>query len=167
MKQIKLTQDLFAIVDDVDYSILNQFKWQAGKHSKYSEIYAMRTDRTGIKQRTVRMHRQILKLKHGDKRQADHINHNTLDNRRNNLRVCTRAENAMNQKSSKNTSSKYKGVSRIRTSKNWRSQIWVNKTLKYLGSFSSEVEAAKAYNNEARRYHGKFACLNKVDVRTR
>ena len=87
MKQIKLTQNKVALVDDADHDWLSQWKWYAVKD--YSgDFYATRNSswKAG-KQHTIRMHRQILGLERGDKRISDHINHSTLDNCRSNLRI--------------------------------------------------------------------------------
>jgi len=97
MKQITLTQGQYAIVDDWNYEWLNQWKWCAGWAKNTKSYYAMRRakgefDRYYI----IRMHREILGLKKGDRRQADHINHNTLDNRESNLRIVNNQQNCFN-----------------------------------------------------------------------
>ena len=98
MKKIELTQDQYAIVDDADYDWLNQWKWFAYKHRR-GNFYAARMSPTKNGSRFyIRMSREILGLEHNDKRQGDHIHHNTLDNRRANLRICTNAENLKNRK---------------------------------------------------------------------
>ena len=89
---------------------------------------------------------------------VDHINGDRSDNRLNNLRWCTRQGNRRNRKKIEGTSSKYIGVSQ--RNNNWRSRIHVNNIEIYLGSFSSEKDAAKIYNEAARKYHGEFASLN-------
>ncbi|KKL49351.1 hypothetical protein LCGC14_2316410, partial [marine sediment metagenome] len=110
----------------------------------------------------IKMSRQILGLERGDKRQADHINHNTLDNCRVNLRVCTIQENQMNQKPRSNTTSNYKGVSWNKQTKKWVAFIGVNTEAIYLGCFTLERNAAEAYNRAAKIYHKEFACLNQI-----
>ncbi len=160
MKEIKLSQGKVALVDDEDFEYLNQFKWFA--HKARGIYYADRhSPRSHYKRTFIRMHREILKLK--DSRiMVDHINHNGLDNRRENLRSCTNQQNGMNRKSVKNSSSEFKGVSWHSVNKNWLVQIQKGKDKFYLGYFSSETDAARAYNKKAQELFGEFANLNNV-----
>lgn len=94
---------------------------------------------------------------------CDHINHDTLDNRRDNLRICTVSQNNMNRKKSRKTqSSIYKGVCWYARSRKWIARIKYYETKYHLGYFDSEIEAAKAYNNKARELFGEFAKLNNL-----
>ena len=96
---------------------------------------------------------------------VDHINHNKLDNRRSNLRLCTKQQNQWNRrKVVKNTTSKYKGVCWAKKNNKWQASLEFQKDKKrqsiYLGQFISEVEAAKAYNEAAIKHFGEFAKIN-------
>jgi hypothetical protein len=95
---------------------------------------------------------------------VDHINGNTLDNRKSNLRICTRKENIRNRQASgvKNKSSQYKGVFRCNTRNTWKARIQVDFKQIHLGSFRLEVDAARAYNEAATKYFGAYARLNKI-----
>ncbi|MHC4566413.1 MAG: 5'-3' exonuclease H3TH domain-containing protein, partial [Planctomycetota bacterium] len=106
------------------------------------------------------MYRQVIKVP--DHLFVDHINRNRLDNRKANLRPATAAQNGQNRVKYRKGkySSKYKGVSRRRSRMPWRATIRVNGRPKHLGSFTSEVRAAKAYDRAAKKYHGEFAVLN-------
>lgn len=151
MKFIKLTQGKETIVDDVDFVILNKYKWY------YHQGYATRSKRVGSrklnKSITIRLHREILPTT----KEIDHINGNTLDNRRCNLRICTRQQNNFNRINySKN---KFKGVDR-RNNK-WRARITFNKKQIHIGYFDSETEACDAYNKKALELFKDFAKLNK------
>jgi len=159
MKQIQLTQNKVAIVDDEDFEWLNQWKWSAYK--SHNIWYAIRSELTTNKNRTIiRMHREILGLKLGDKLESDHINHNGLDNRRCNLRICNRFQNQHNRQPQKNCSSSYKGVYWNKEYRKWQIQIQVNGKRKNLGRFNSEIEAARVYDEAARGYYGEFAFTN-------
>jgi hypothetical protein len=158
MKKIPLTQGKFALVDDEDYEDLIQFKWYA--HRCGNIFYAARTIRIGKRQTVERMHRRILKLKTGDSKHTDHANRNGFDNQKKNIRICTKKENCRNRLKSRNNTSGFKGVFWYKPTKKWRAQIQINYKHKHLGYFGSKIEAAKAYNNAAIKYFGKFANLN-------
>lgn len=93
MKQIPLTRGRYALVDDGDYEELNRHKWHASWNPTNRSYYAKRR----VGRVMVRMHREICELKPGDRKEVDHINHDTLDNRRSNLRVCVHQENSQNR----------------------------------------------------------------------
>lgn len=157
MKQIELANGKgFALVDDEDYERLNGYRWYLGNSG-----YAGRTTK-GRGGRKITMHREVLGLAPGDKKQADHINGNRLDNRRRNLRECSHEENRYNVQKTKGLSSGYKGVSR--DGQQWQVKITHNRTGYHLGLFDSETEAAIAYDHEARKLFGEFAKLNFPDI---
>lgn len=107
----------------------------------------------------------ILYLQHlilGRKTQIDHIDTDKLNNRKNNLRFCITAENSRNCRISKNNTSGYKGVSWSSERKKWTADIMHNYKHIYLGEFSDKIEAAKAYNEAALKYHKEYARLNVV-----
>lgn len=110
---------------------------------------------------SVRLHRWIMDAPDG--MQVDHINHDKSDNRKQNLRICTQAENMCN-KASWMGQSHYKGVSYRLDSPNkpWRAICYCQGRKHCLGSYATEEEAAVAYNEAARRYHGAYAVLNDV-----
>ena len=157
MKEIKLTQNKVALVDDEDFEYLNQFKWYVLKRP-YT-YYAARSIRlTNGKQTLILMHRVILNVPKG--METDHINHEGLDNRRINIRICTKNENCMNRNSYKNRSSRFRGVYWDKNCKKWRAQIGYKKKNYHLGLFLSENEAALSYDNKAIELFGEFANLN-------
>jgi len=156
MKLIPLTQGQFAIVDDEDYEYLSQWKWYAHKNPR--GYYAVRASRTPPGRKRVHLHREILNPPDG--MDCDHINGDGLDNRRCNLRVCTRAENARNQQPQDGYSSRFKGVTRIKQTGKWRVRVKVDGRSTHLGYFTDEIEAARAYDRAARELHGEFARTN-------
>ena len=92
---------------------------------------------------------------------VDHINHNPLDNRKSNLRICSQKQNLMNQsKPQRNTTSFYKGVSWNRCAKKWHAQIRINKKSKHIGLYDNELEASIAYDRAALLYFGVYAYIN-------
>jgi len=161
MKQIPLTQAKIAIVDDSDYELVSRYKWFAVKNSRSENYYAVRRIDSNGKQTTVLMSRFILGLEAGDKREADHIYHHTLDNRRSNLRIVSHAENQHNQKLRMNMTSLFKGVCHQRNK--WRAYIVVDGKQIHLGLFEVEIDAAMAYDQKAIELFGDFACLNFPD----
>ena len=153
--RISLTQGKYALVDDEDYRWLNLFRWHAQRTPK-GDYYAFTT----IDGKAMQMSRLLMDTPDG--MICDHSNHATLDNRRDNLRNCTNAENVRNQRPRNNTSSKYKGVTWYDRDRKWLAQIMINNKQKHLGYFDNEVYAARVYNAAAQRLHGEFACLNEI-----
>jgi hypothetical protein len=154
-RRIPLTQGKFAIVDPEDYNILSQYKWQAQRSAR--NIYARRVVREDSKRTLILMHREILKM--ADDLVVDHINHNGLDNRRSNLRPATKKQNGWNKRS-KLHSSRFKGVGWNKRTKKWRATICYKGKKISLGLYGDENEAAKAYDEAAKKYRGEFAALN-------
>jgi hypothetical protein len=157
-RKITLKNEKFAIVSPQDYEWLSRHKWCLQKSCQ--TFYAVRYAWLGNGSRKyISMHREILKV--GKEYYIDHINHNGLDNRRENLRPATPRQNAQHRRKSRaKTTSKYRGVYWFKERRKWASQILVNKKNKGLGYYDDEEEAARAYDAAAREYHGEFAELN-------
>lgn len=156
MRRIPLTRGLFAIVDNDDYHDLAQFSWRASPVSK-TKPNKFRAQRSYVdpfgRSLVERMHVRITGFK-----MTDHINGNSLDNRRSNLREATPSDNRCNVAKSKGQSF-YKGVSPT-TSGKWRAGIRRDGVSLHLGTFDDELTAALAYDEAARNLHGRFARLN-------
>lgn len=157
MKTIKLTQNQVTIVDNDDFEYLNQFKWCAQWNPGTRSFYAVRCSykRETGKQKAIPMHREIMQPSAG--MVVDHINHDTLDNTRKNLRVCTQSENLMNSRKQKNNTSGLKGVSWHKRDKKWRADISINGKRKHLGNFSTKEFAYESYIKACKKYHKEFA----------
>ena len=152
MKRIKLTQNKYALVDDKDFEKLSVYKWC------FNNGYAMRTQYLGggkknQRQIKIYMHREIMNTPLG--MDTDHINRNRLDNRQENLRVCTHSQNMANSCNKTGI----KGVYFEKRTGNWYAKIKGNI---HLGTFISKLEAGRAYNEGAKKYFGEFALLNNL-----
>jgi len=160
MKEIQLTHGKVALVDDDVYEYLNQFKWYANNFN--GKFYAVRSFMIAKgNQSIVLMHREIMNPKKGFV--IDHVDGNTLNNLKDNLRICTHGENLRNQKLSISNKTGYKGVYFSKERNKWCALIQVYKVKYHLGSFINLKDAARAYNEAAIKYHGEFAKLNKID----
>lgn len=146
----------FSIVDDSDYELLIQYKWYGNPDG-----YAIGERRVKITHGTPLMHRVILRA--SSEFYVDHKNHNRLDNQRNNLRIATHSENTRNQLPLPKKSSKYKGVSWCKNVSRWKAKIASGKKSTPLGQFSTQREAALAYNQAALIRFGEFAFLNTIE----
>jgi len=157
-RRIKLNHGRYAIVEPVDYEELNKHKWHDVKGG--DTFYAVRsTYKTNGRKTTMQMHREIMRPE--GELWVDHKNHNGLDNRRANLRNVTPAQNNYNSRLGMNRGrSKYKGVKWCEYHKKWRVVICHNGKNIHIGYFDSEIEAAKAYDEAAKKYRGEFAALN-------
>jgi hypothetical protein len=147
------------VVDDCD-SDLSQLHWQP-KYNTDSQVYAVRHPSNDNRHKI--MHRMIFErvlgrvLERGEL--VDHINRNTLDNRRENLRLATQSQNQANRGKPSNNTSGYKGVRWHKTAKKWVAQIKFKKLYFYLGSFDKPEEAYAAYCAKAKELYGEFANL--------
>jgi len=151
MKKIPLTQGQYALVDDENYDELNKHKWCAMYSKSINSFYAARNISNGRnKQKTVFMHRCILKVMNNDC--IDHINHNTLDNRKLNIRDVTKSQNAMNAGVQKNNKSGHKGVYFDKANGKWRATISINYKKLHIGYYTSLIEAINA-RKKAEEYH--------------
>lgn len=157
----------YAMVDDNNYDLLIESKWH------YSKGYAVTYDK--VNKKHIRMHRLIMHTP--EHLFVDHINHDTLDNQKHNLRNCTHRDNMRNYKPRGGTS-KYTGV-HLQIDKpkyinksgtiisydpyiRWMSRITINNKKIVLGRFKTEIEAAIAYNEAAKKYFGQYANLNRI-----
>lgn len=154
MKTIQLANNKgIVLVDDEDYKFLNSKKWFL------SGVYA----RTGykIKGKSIKkpMHYYLIDIPKGYV--VDHIDRNGLNYQKENLRAITHHQNLMNR-NFKGGTSKYKGVSLIRKTGKWTATIKFNYKTYHLGNYDDEKDAARAYDEKAKKFFGEFAYLNGV-----
>lgn len=153
---VPLTQGQNAIVDAEDFEWLDQWNWYAEWCRFTNSFYAHR--RLPNHGKIISMHAFILRCNMVE--QGDHRNHDTLDNRKDNLRKCSSTQNHRNQRVCRGGSSRYKGVSWHKQKGKWRATIKLTEKQKHLGFFFVEQDAALAYDAAALEYFGEFAHLN-------
>jgi len=156
---IRLAQPRYATVDPRDYKRLRGYEWfsRKGKNSFYARRHVPGCK--GKKESLIYLHQEIIEVPEG--MVVDHINHDGMDNRRANLRAATYSQNLYHRKKRSGAMySKYKGVHWHNLHNRWAARITFEKKTIDLGYFRSEIEAAKAYDRAARKYHGEFASLN-------
>lgn len=141
MKKIPLTKGQYALVDDEDYDFLNQQKWYFSDHG-----YAV-----SAKSPHTYMHRIINKTPKGFL--TDHINRNTLDNRKENLRVADKRINSINRGLQSNNTSGHKGISWNKKRKKWEAYIWKHRKKFLLGFFKNFNEAVEIRKSAEIKYH--------------
>lgn len=157
MKKIQLTRGMVAIVDDEDFESLNQRKWFAANNR--GNFCACRVMRTQFQEHKIKMCNVIMNVPEG--MVVNYKDGNRMNNRKENLRVCTKSQAQQNQKpQQRNKSSEYKGVSRLKNRGKWMAYIKVNGNDVYLGVYKQEIDAALAYDEAAEKYFGEFARPN-------
>lgn len=145
------TPKCIAIIDKEDYEKVKGYKWN------FRDSNGRVVSNIGYLSRFV-MNMANSKL------DVDHKDHDQLNNKKDNLRICTRSQNNANRSvSSRNTSGK-KGVHLDQRRQKWQAKITVNGKIISLGQFYDLEEAAKAYNKAALKYYGEFALLNEVKL---
>jgi AP2 domain. len=160
-KEIKLTRGLVALVDDEDFYELSKHKWLARVSSytiangeKRFRAYAVRCF---FSKKDIFLHRLVTNCPDG--MEVDHINGNTLDCRKENLRIVTHYQNSINTKTRSDNTSGYRCVCKTKRG-NWYAYITANGKRKFLGVYDTKEEAARAYDRAAIGLHGEFAKLN-------
>lgn len=158
--RIPLTRGQFTVVDEIDADLAN-IKLQCSDSKTSTKLYALKTMKTDKGFRPVRLHRLIMERildRVLDRREiVDHANGDGLDNRRENLRLCTKALNAVNSKRRSDNESGYKGVCFHPSSKLWRAYIRAEGKQHSLGYYHTPEEAHEAYKEAAVRFYGEFA----------
>jgi len=149
---IPLTQNFFARVDPEDYAARVRHKWSAARGGR--TVYAVRCE-AGVQ---LRMHRVIINAP--PHLVCDHINHDGSNNTKANLRLCTRAQNARNERRRTGGTSRFKGVSWHKRDRKWHARIYHKGRCHHLGAFDSEYAAGRAYDRAAIALYGPFASLN-------
>lgn len=156
MKKVELTQGQYALVDDEDYPIISATKWYALFTPRTKKYYARRNTSLGNKKRGFSlMHQFILGVKGSII--VDHINGDTLDNRKVNLRIVNYSQNVQNSRIRKDNKSGYRGVSFYKKNKKWGAKIGYNNKYFFLGLFPTAEKASEAYKKSEKKYFRNFA----------
>jgi hypothetical protein len=140
-------------IDEEDFQKIKKYKWKAVYSPKTKSFYIA----SSVNDRNIYLHRFL--LNNPDGFFVDHINRNTLDNRRCNLRVCDNSQNSMN-KIKKKSKSNYKGVYQRNDTKKYEASICVRGKRIKLGCYENEDQAAIAYNMASIAHHGEFSNIN-------
>lgn len=147
------------LVSEEDYQDVIEVDWRVSGGKPF--LYIQGTYKSKAETKSVSLHRVLTGALPGEL--VDHINGNTLDNRRSNLRICTRAQNSMNSsKKYKKKTATHKGVHWNKQKKKWKAEIRINYKKQHLGFYLTQEEAALAYNKKAIELFGEFARLNKI-----
>lgn len=154
---VPLTKGYRALVDEKDYKWISAYKWRANVSVNKRKVYASRvTSRKDGPQKQIMMHRQIMGLESKDEWQVDHINGNTLDCRRSNLRLATGSQNSMNRIYRRKTKSGVPGITKSHTDGMWNVRVQCEGKRYWIGTFRSIEEAIENRNFWIRAYHGEF-----------
>jgi hypothetical protein len=152
--EVLLSDGQSAFLDDADEGVLAGTKAWRSMPARFT-TYAMSKAKIDGMWRAVYLHRLVLGLPYGDRREGDHVDRDGLNNRRANLRIASPAQNKGNTRA-KGGRSAHKGVCWHKRGHKWRAECAGT----YLGLFTSEIEAAEAYNRAALAHFGPFALLN-------
>ena len=152
MKKISLTNGGVTLISDEDYSEVSKYKWFL-KRETHKESVIRTIGKISLSRFLLNPPKGML---------VDHIDGNRLNNQRENIRICTPAENARNTILYSTNTSGFRGVMWKKSNKKWHARITVNYKRISLGFFDSITDAAKAYNKAAKEYFGEFARLNYI-----
>lgn len=152
--RISKYKHLEILVDESDADFVRRFSWSP--QNVNGSIYAR--CRRGSNGKDILLHRLITGAKSGQ--EVDHINGDTLDNRRSNLRIVTHSQNNLNKTMPVTNKSGFKGVCACRQTGRWIAQIRINGKQTHLGRFDTPEDAARIYDDAAREHHGEYGTFN-------
>lgn len=151
MKSIRLTQNKITLVDNEDFKELNEFSWYYHQGRACRKPHKVKGKRKGF----IWMHREIMKP--SIDMTVDHLNGDALDNRKQNLRVCTKSQNQWNAKIRKDSSTGVKGVTFHKIKKKFIARIQVKGERIIIGNFNTLEEARDSIIKARQSYHGEYS----------
>jgi len=152
--RLPLSKGQFATVDVKDYPVASKYRWYAWWSKDTKSYYAIRKVRLPVgRYKAIPMVNDIT-----GKTRIDHINHDTLDNRRINLRPSNRSEQQCNRRRYKNNTTGFKGVTQNSKTGRFLAGITKNYIHMHLGTFATAEDAYAAYCVAAKELHRDFAC---------
>lgn len=155
-REIACSNGKAIVVDAEDFHFLSKFRWH--QIGDYPSTWGKKLE-PSYNRACVPIHEFLLRSNDPDI-EVDHVNQNPFDNRKSNLRLASRMENAANRRKSKNQLGDYKGITLDKRSNRWKARIKVNGREKSLGLFDNPKDAAMLYDFAAKRFFGEFAFLN-------
>ena len=147
------------IIDAENWDKIKKYRWVVAYAKRMNTFYVQTKININHKITTLKLHRLIMNIDNVNL-EIDHINHNPLDNREINLRICTHRQNLRNQRIRQKK--EFKGIHWYKPLQKWQTHIVYNYKKYHLGYFENEFDAAVAYNRAAIKYFGEFAELNNV-----
>ena len=161
--KLPLSKGYYALISRRDYPLVRKYKWHADVRKL--QVYASTSMNINGKRCEVRMHVLLLgTLGKGHSVIGEHKNGDGLDNRRRNLRLANKKQNAWNARPQKGRLFRGITLQKRLKSRPWQARIHREGETKHLGYFATAIQAAIAYNREAKRRDGKFVRLNAVRV---
>ena len=161
MKLIPLSKGYYSKVDDDMYDYLMQWSWYAKLSRTSNSYYATRNGGKADGDRRYKTIPMASVIMDGDTgSRVDHIDRDSLNNQRYNLRFVTRSQNGFNRSIASNSTSGYKGVIFCKSRNKWRPKITFQGKRYYCGRYSCKHDAARAWNLMSKKYHGEFGYQN-------
>lgn len=145
------THEAMFDTEDIEKVLNSGYRWRVEYQKKWDYKYVAASEKIDGIRHFVYLHRLVMDNPQG--KEVDHINHNTLDNRKCNLRITTRSQNAQNRTGAqKNSKSGIRGVNWHKSNKKWRAAIRINRKEILIGYFNSVEEAERAVNEARSKY---------------
>lgn len=158
--RLELSKGYYCLIDEGDLERVSAYNWFVIVSRNH--VYASTNMWANGKRRTVKLHRWLMGCTWEDTKLVDHIDGDTLNNTKSNLRIVSKQQNNTNSKVRKDSRSGFKGVFVTRREDRWEARIRINGRQVYLGTFDSPQLAALCYDENATHLWGEHAKTNKM-----